>query len=75
MNWRRFLKMMVTDPNSPDGLIIRAEKLEEDYLKTNDESFFQYARVLRELASKNWPTSHNREWIRKNLRNTGGTEA
>lgn len=71
MNIRRFLKMLVTAPNSSAGLIIRAETLEEAAEKTDGydrEGSIMYAKVLRELSAKNWSVAKNKEFIRKNLR-------
>ncbi len=72
MSLKRFLRMMVTNPNSSNGLILRAEKLEEDGRKENNENYILYAKVLRELASKNLPVHENRKWIRENLRGSPG---
>ncbi len=72
MNFRRMLKMLVTFPNSSEGLIIRAEMSEEKAEKEKDteraERMFLYAKVLRELASKNLTTGENKEFIKKHLR-------
>lgn len=68
MNIKRFLEMMVTPPNSSKGILIRAEKLAEDWKKTGNENYRNMARVYAELASKNWPTWRNKQWIKENIR-------
>lgn len=67
-NWVKFLFI---DPNSPKGLVIRAERLEEDAEKLDGEfreNMILYARVLRELALKEFSPAQNRQFIRENLR-------
>lgn len=68
MNFKRFFKMMVTDPNSSDGLLIRAEKLDEEYNKTKNESYFYMAEILRELSLKKLTPYENKRWIKENVR-------
>ena len=68
MNIKRFFEMMITLPNSSKGVLIRAEKLVEEYKKTGDESFILMAKVYAELASKNWPPWKNKQWIKENIR-------
>lgn len=73
MNLKRLLWMPFINPNSPDGLIIRAERLEEDAEKLDGElreNMIRYARVLRELALKGWVPAQNKAFIRENLRQT-----
>lgn len=63
-----FLINIITRPNSPRGLIARAEFLEgERTIKLNDENYRAYAKSLRELAVKNWPDWKNKTWIKENL--------
>ncbi len=67
----RWIQFLYTYPNSPKGLVIRAEKLEEDAEKLDGEfreNMILYARVLRELALKEFSTTQNRQFIRENLR-------
>lgn len=67
----RFLRFMFINPNSSEGLIIRAEILEEDAEKTDGrdrDSYIMYARVLRELSLKKWSPEQNKEFIRENMR-------
>jgi hypothetical protein len=61
-------KMMNTAPNSPEGLIIRAERLEEFYKSGGRDNYLLMANCLRELAKKGWPAWKNRKWIKENLR-------
>jgi len=71
MNIKKLLWMTFTNPNSPHGIIIRAEKLEDEAEKTDGElreNMILYARVLRELASKDFSPAKNKQWIRENLR-------
>ena len=61
---------MTMDPNSSDGLVIRAEMMEEDAEKLDGkrrESKLTYARLLREISLKNWTVKKNREFISKNM--------
>lgn len=70
LNYRRLIEIF-TDPNSPRGLAIRAEKLEEDAEKTDGrsrEGMLMYARLLRELALKDWSPAKNKRWINENMR-------
>lgn len=64
--------MLFTPPNSSEGLIIRAEMLEEDAEKLEDvelaEKKFLYAEVLRQLASKKLTSRENKEFIKENMR-------
>lgn len=67
----RFLKFVFINPNCSEGLIIRAEILEEDAEKLDGidrESYIMYARVLRELSLKNWSVKQNKDFIRENMR-------
>ncbi len=68
MNIKRFLEMMVTRPNSSKGILIRAEKLAEEWKKTGNENYKHMARIYAELASKNWPPWKNKQWIKENIR-------
>lgn len=68
MNIKRFFEMMVTRPNSSKGVLIRAEKLGEEWKKTGNENYKNMARVYAELASKNWPAWKNKQWIKENIR-------
>ena len=71
MNLKRWIKFLYIDPNSSEGLIIRAEMLEEEALKPktpNPRALILYATVLRELASKGWNNSKNKQFIKENLR-------
>jgi len=73
MTIKKLLWMTFTNPNSPDGLIIRAEKLEEEAEKIDGEfreNMILYARALRELALKDFSPAQNKQWIRENLRTT-----
>lgn len=73
MSLKRFIRMMITNPNSPEGLIIRAEKMEEEAEKLDGEfreKMILYARVLRELALKEFSPAQNKQFIRENLRPT-----
>ena len=67
MNIKRFFEMMINTPNSSKGIIIRAEKLLEEYNKTGNENFKHLAKIYAELASKNWPTWKNKQWIKENV--------
>lgn len=70
-NVLRFIKFMFINPNSSEGLIIRAELLEEDAEKLDGrdrESYIMYARVLRELSLKNWSIKQNKDFIKENMR-------
>ena len=73
---KRFFRMMLSNPNSPKGLIIRAEILEE---RANDavnqyvdaegcEKQLLYAKCLRELAKKQLSPRANKLYINKNFR-------
>ncbi len=67
----RWIKFLYTDPNSPKGLVIRAEKMEEEAEKLDGEpreKMILYARVLIELALKDFSPAQNKQWIRENLR-------
>ena len=71
MNIKRFLKQFITDPNSPEGLIMRAEVLEETAIKEDpqqQEKTYLYAEVLRQLAAQNKPVEYNRRFIHEHLR-------
>lgn len=71
MNLRRLFELMVTDVNSPRGLVIRAEKMEEDAEKVDGpvrRHYLLYARVLRELALKDFSPVQNKAFIRNYLR-------
>lgn len=71
MSLKRWVKFLFTDPNCPEGLVIRAEKLEEEAEKLDGgsrENMILYARVLRELALKNFSPAQNKQFIRENLR-------
>lgn len=72
MNIRRCFKMMVTNPNSIDGLTIRAELLEEKAYKVKTdkeaEKLLLYAEVLRRLSEKGMSPLDNKIWIKNNLR-------
>jgi len=66
--------MLTTGPNSSQGLLLRAEILEEQAEMTHGgirdaEKLYRYANVLRELSAKNWTPRRNEEFIKKNLRN------
>lgn len=66
-----WIEIIYTLPNSPRGLVIRAEKLIRDAEKETPKlsrNMRLYAKVLTELASKNWSPRKNREWIKENLR-------
>jgi len=66
------LRMLFTPPNSSEGLIIRAEMLEEDAEKLEDvelaEKKLLYAEVLRQLASKKLTSRENKRFIKENMR-------
>ncbi len=71
MKLSRWVQFLFTDPNSPEGLVFRAEKMEEDAEKLDGEgreNKILYARVLRELALKDFSPAQNRHFIRENLR-------
>ena len=72
MNLKRFLKQFVTDPNSSEGLRMRAEVMREAGDKEQDpqqkEKSYLYAEVLVAVAENNWPVWKNKEFIRENLR-------
>lgn len=71
MKMPRWVQFFLTDPNSPEGLVVRAEKMEEDAEKLDGEgreNKILYARVLRELALKGFSSAQNRQFIRDNLR-------
>ena len=73
MNRSKWVQFVFTDPNSPRGLVIRAESLEKEAEKLDGEdreSMILYARVLRELALKDFSPAQNKQWIRENLRQT-----
>ena len=77
MNVKRFLEMMMTRPNTSKGVLIRAEKLAEEWKNTGNENFLHMAKIYAELASKNWPTWKNKQWIKENIRerpSSGGTK-
>lgn len=42
---KRFLRMLITNPNSPEGLRMRAERIEEKHGVNND-----WAKMLRKMA-------------------------
>ena len=74
MGLKRFLKMLFVTPNSAQGLIYRAELLEERAESMHDgirdsEKLYRYASILRELSAKNWTPRRNKEFIKENLRN------
>ncbi len=72
MNWKRWIKFLYVNPNSPEGLIIRAEKIEEEAEKADNheerESYLLYGELLRQLASQNRSIWYNKKWIKENLR-------
>ena len=71
MNLLRWVTFIFTDPNSPKGLVIRAEVMEEEAEKLDGEireKKILYARVLRELALKEFSPAQNKAFIRENLR-------
>ena len=71
MKLPRWVNFLFTNPNSPKGLTIRAQKLEEDAEKLdgeNREKMIIYSRVLRELALKDFSPAQNKHWISENLR-------
>ena len=74
MNVKRFLEMMTTTPNSSKGILIRAEKLAEEWKKTGNENYRYMAKIYAELASKNWPAWKNKQWIKENIRNSNQKE-
>lgn len=73
---KRFFRMMLSNPNSPRGLIIRAEILEEhandavnQYVDAeNCEKQLLYAKCLRELAKKKLSPGENKDFINKYMR-------
>ena len=60
--------MMFNAPNSSRGLIIRAEKLAEEWEKTGNENYKNLAKSYIELSKKNWPPKKNKQWIKENTR-------
>jgi hypothetical protein len=60
--------MFVTNPNSPQGLIFRAELLEERFKLMGQDQYLFYAYALREIAAKKYPAWKNKELIKKYLR-------
>ncbi len=73
MKLPRWVHFLFTNPNSPKGLLIRAEKLEEEAEKLDGEAREKrilYARVLSELALKDFSPAQNKQWIKENLRLT-----
>lgn len=75
MRISRWVQFLFTDPNSLRGLVFRAEKMEEDAEKIDGEArekMILYARVLRELALKDFSPAQNKQWIRENLRKGNG---
>ncbi len=72
VNWRRWIKFLYVNPNSPEGLIIRAEKIEGDAEKADNHeerrSYLLYGELLRQLAYQNRSIAYNRKWIKENLR-------
>ena len=71
MNIKRFLKQFITDPNSSEGLMMRAEEMRENGDKELDpelqENCYLYAEVLIELARQKWPPGKNKAFIKENL--------
>lgn len=67
-NW---FKMFIIDPNSSEGLRMRARKLEEDAGKPENtqyaENFMLLAEIYREIAAKNWPSWKNKQWIKEHI--------
>lgn len=71
MSLSKRVRLLFTAPNSPEGLVIRAEIMEEETEKLDGETkekMILYARVLRELALKGFSPAQNRAFIRENLR-------
>jgi len=71
MNIKRFLKTLVTDPNSSEGLMMRSEEMREHGDKemnpAQKEKDYLYAEVLIELARQKWPPGKNKAFIKENL--------
>jgi len=71
MNIKRFLKQFIIDPNSSEGLMMRAEHMRELGDKETDpkqkEKNYLYAEVLVAVAQKNWPSWKNKQFIHENL--------
>lgn len=63
-----WFRQIYTLPNSPDGLIMRAERLEELTRKTKIKNYADLAKVYRALAEYNWPRSKTRAFIEKEIR-------
>ena len=68
MNIKRFFEMMFTAPNSSRGILIRAEKLVEEWEKTDNEKYRNLAKIYVELSKKNWTPKKNKQWIKENTR-------
>ena len=71
MNIKRFLKEFVTDPNSSEGLRLRADHMKElgdkePNLKQKEKNYL-YAEVLIALAQKEYPSWKNKQLIKENL--------
>lgn len=59
------------NPNSQSGLVSRARSMEKDAEKMDGEqreSYLRYARLLREIALKNWTPAQSRAFIKENMR-------
>jgi len=65
------LKQFITDPNSSEGLMMRAEAMRENGDKEQDpkqqEKSYLYAEVLIELARHKWTPDKNKAFIKENL--------
>ncbi len=71
MKIKRFLRQFITDPNSSEGLMMRAESMREHGDKESDskaqEKCYLYAEVLVEIARQKWSSNKNKQFIKENL--------
>ncbi|MHC4573369.1 MAG: hypothetical protein ACYS76_04445 [Planctomycetota bacterium] len=63
-----WIKIIYTLPNSPEGLRIRARKLDQEFDKTRIKNFRDMAELYRLMASYNWPVWKTRAFIEDNIR-------
>ena len=69
MGFKRNMRKLLVHPNSTEGLIIRAQDMEDEALKIENanvkENFILYAKMLRELSKKNLTNDENAKFIAK----------
>jgi hypothetical protein len=70
-----WFEILFINPNSPKGLVIRAERMIKESDKPENKKYREnmrlYAKVLLELASKNWTAKENKQFIKIHLRGKG----